>query len=207
MNNTLFMGRLERGLRQYFKGNSIVEVMRDQSEGGDVVLFKVDADVNPEFVPWASLKLYCRSATNGRVTVAASFPRPASISHYNWPTLNSCTFSLETSLSDKAIANRVMREIVDPAREPMSKYLKLIDRQKSEEEALPAVIAKYRLMGFSVHGPREQGATRASFYLSRSEQGLTVSGTLHSDGRVNIDRAYLDAEKGEKLMRFLQEIK
>ena len=149
MNTAYFMGRLERGLRQYFKGNAVVGIEREQIEGGDVILFKA-TDVDAKLA-WTELKLYCRASGNGKVTVAAIFPRPPAINHYNWPKLNSCTFSLETSLSDKAIANRVMREIVDPGREPMAKYLELIERQKSEEEALPGVIAKYRLMGFSVH--------------------------------------------------------
>lgn len=204
MNTAYFMGRLERGLREYFKGNPVVGIEREQIEGGDAIVFKA-TDVAGKLA-WTELKLYCRIAGNGKVTVAAIPPRPAGISHYNWPKLNSCTFSLETSVSDKAIANRVMREIVDPAREPMAQYLELIERQKAEESALPGIIAKYRMMGFSVHQPREASATSANFYLSKSEQGLSVSGTLYANGRVNIDRAYLDAEKGEALMKFLQEI-
>lgn len=204
MNTAYFMGRLERGLREYFKGNPVIGIEREQIEGGDAIIFKA-TDIDAKLA-WTEIKLYCRSGNNGKVTVAAIFPRPAGVSHYNWPKLNSCTFSLETSVSDKAIANRVMREIVDPARGPMIAYLQLIERQKSEEEALPGVIAKYRAMGFSVSTPQNRNATSANFYLSKSEQGLSVSGTLYANGRVDIDRAYLDAEKGEALMKFLQEI-
>lgn len=199
-----FMERLERGLLQYFRGDPTVDIERQKEEIGDVIAFKVEGSEDRLY--WASLKLYCRMTNKGRVVVAASFPRHPGVGYYCWPSLKFCSFSPDTSLSDKAIAARVIREIVEPAKEPMVQYLKLIERQQMEEESLPSVIAKYREMGFVVHPPRSPGETLVNFYFSGSDNSISVRGTLQANGCVTIARAYLDAEKGEALMRFIQEI-
>jgi hypothetical protein len=201
-----FMNRLMRGLEQYHKATGIKVVM-DHTENGDGVIrfASIDAMVAPA---WTNLSLYSTSsASNGKVTIRASYPRPPGIHHLSYPSLNNCTFSLETSLSDKAIANRVMREIIDPAREPMAQYLELIKRQKAEEDALPGVIAKYRAMGFNIHQPLRPNATEATFYHSVDAPKLSVSGRVCANGRVYFDRVYLDAERGEALMKFISEMR
>lgn len=210
-----FMNRLYRGLVDYFKGNVIISVEFDQSENSNGVIRFIDKrddhEANQPAAPWSKLSLYCTAEAGKRVAIRAAFPRPQGISHMCWPKLNWCSFSVDTSVSDRAIANRVMREIVEPAREPMAEYLARIKREMAEREALPGVVAKYRAMGFNVRTSDNLAATEASFYLSRSGPDnhidLSVSGTIHSNGRVTIDRAYLNAENGEQLMKFLQEMK
>jgi hypothetical protein len=201
-----FMRRLYRGLEQYFKGNVVIGVEFDQTDNTDgVIRFKVDPSVDLP-LPWTKISFFCRAAPGGKVTIHGNYPREKGISHLSWPKLNSCTFSRETSVSDKTIANRVMREIVDPGREPMAEYLAKVAEQKAQEDALPGMIDKYRAMGFTVRTSGNPNATEATFYFAPDHTKVSVSGTIHSNGRVNIDRAYLDAEKGEALMKFLKEI-
>lgn len=204
-----FMDRVERGLREYFKGNAAIAVFREQVEGGDVVRFAKLEEIE---APWAELKIWCgHGPGSGKVVVRAMAPRPKNVSHYNWPKLNSCTFSLETSVSDKTIANRVMREIIEPAREPMARYLEIIAHQEAEEAALPAVIAKFRAMGINVRTPQSANATEADFYISQTAMDnspqISISGRVHANGRVTLERCYLDAERGEALMKLISEIK
>lgn len=205
-----FMRRLYRGLEQYFKGNVIISVAFDQSENSNGVIRFIDQrddhEVNQPVAPWTKISLYCTGEAGKRVAIRAAYPRDNGVSHYNWPKLNSCTFSVDTSVSDKAIANRVMREIVEPAREPMAEYLAKVAAHKAEQDALPGVIDKYRKMGFTVRTSGNPNATEGTFYFAPDHTKISVSGTIHSNGRVSIDRAYLDAESGEALMKFLKEM-
>lgn len=204
-----FMRRLYRGLEQYFKGNVVIGVEFDRTDNTDGVIRFVDKRDDHETVlplPWTKISFYCRAAPGGKVTIHGNYPRSNGVSHYNWPKLNSCTFSLETSVSDKTIANRVMREIVDPGREPMAEYLAKVAEQKEQEEALPAIIEKYRAMGFTLRTSGNPNATEAAFYFSPDHTKISVSGTVHANGRVSIDRAYLDAENGAALMEYIREM-
>lgn len=54
-------------------------------------------------------------------------------------------------------------------------------------------------------------ATEADFYISQTAMDnspqISISGRVHANGRVTLERCYLDAERGEALMKLISEIK
>jgi hypothetical protein len=175
-----------------------------QKLGIDCALDMVKSDGNPDamFITCPALHLNIRAhiigygGSKGRI----EWHGYAHIREHHLsdrPSLGITTSAADASA--KRIAGNILRNIIEPAAEPVARYNRVADEWDAHRAALPEQMARVENMGFQVAA--NAGATEAHFYVNR--RGVSGRARINSNGSLWFDQLSLDAETARCVLEFL----